>query len=506
MSSVPDYTRRGLINAGGAALLLNAIPAAESYAQGAAAPAPAASAPAPAPSNSKTAPAISPITNTFADYVAGTLDRDLPATAAADAKKHILDTLAAMVSGSRLKPGGLAARYVDDLGGKPQATVVGTRIVTTAVNAAFANAMAAHSDETDDTNGRGTGHPGCGAIPAALATAELAGRSGNDFLRAVTLAYDVGLNMLAALGVDENYAHYSPVCLNTTFIATAAASALMRLDQRQVRHAFSYASQQASGLGYWNRDREHIEKAFDYGGMGARNGVMAATMVAFGFTGVEDCFSGNPSVFASLGDKVAPEKLVAGLGTNFAVSNTTIKKWSVGAPLQSVLDSIAALIENPAVRADNIKSIRIEMPTDSLRIVDNNANPDLCAQHLVSLMIVDHGVTFASVHEVARMSDPKVLAVRKLVDLVGSQELQVAKPQAQAIVSVETVDGGSFSQHTVVVRGRLGNPMDMQEVEAKALDLMTPVLGAARANELVAAVRNLETFGPISGLRRLLQA
>ncbi|HWG04693.1 MAG TPA: MmgE/PrpD family protein [Beijerinckiaceae bacterium] len=502
MTSVPDPTRRALINAGGAAFLLNTIPVAASYAQSATAPAPSAPTP---PASAPKGP-ISPIANTFADYVANTLDRDLPATAAADAKKHILDTLAAMVSGSRLKPGGLAARYVDDFGGKPQAMVVGTKIVTTAVNAAFANAMAAHSDETDDTNGRGTGHPGCGAIPAALATAELAGRSGNDFLRAVTLAYDVGLNMLAALGVGENYAHYSPVCLNTTFIATAAASALMRLDQRQVRHAFSYAAQQASGLGYWNRDREHIEKAFDYGGMGARNGVMAATMVGFGFTGVEDCFSGNPSVFTSLGDKVAPEKLVAGLGTNFAVSNTTIKKWSVGAPLQSVLDSVAALLDDPGVRADNIKSIRIEMPTDSLRIVDNSTIPDLCAQHLVSLMIVDRGVTFASVHEVARMSDPKVLAVRKLVDLVGSQELQVARPQAQAIVSVETLDGRSLSRHTVVVRGRLGNPMNAQEVEAKALDLMTPVLGAGRANELVAAIRDLENFGPVSGLRRLLQA
>lgn len=498
MSDVPDPTRRWLINAGSAALLANTVPVTMSCAQTAAAP--------PAPSVPKATTPISPIAIAFADYVVQTLDRELPAGAATDAKLHVLDTLAAMVSGSRLKPGNLAARYVESLGGKPQSMVVGTDIVTTAVNAAFANAMAAHSDETDDTNGHGTGHPGCGAVPAALATAELAGCTGSDLLRAVTLAYDVGNNMLAALGVDEYYVHYSPTCLITTFIATAAATALLRLDQRQVRHAFSYAAQQASGLGYWNRDREHIEKAFDYGGMGARNGVMAATMVAFGFTGVEDCFSGNPSVFTSLGDKPVPEKLVAGLGTNFAVSNTTIKKWSVGAPLQSVLDSTAALIEDPAVRADNIRSIRIEMPTASLRIVDNSTIPDLCAQHLVALMIVDRGVTFASVHDVARMSDPKVLAVRKLVDLVGSQELQAAKPQAQAIVGVETSDGRSLSRHTVVVRGRLGNPMNAQEVEAKALDLMAPVLGAGRANELVAAIRNLENFGPVSGLRRLLQA
>jgi hypothetical protein len=56
---------------------------------------------------------------------------------------------------------------------------------------------------------------------------------------------------------------------------------MLRLDQRQVRYAFSYAAQQASGIGYWTRDREHVEKAFDFGGMGARNGVTAATMVGW---------------------------------------------------------------------------------------------------------------------------------------------------------------------------------------------------------------------------------
>jgi hypothetical protein len=44
------------------------------------------------------------------------------------------------------------------------------------------------------------------------------------------------------------------------------------------------------------------------------------------------------------------------------------------------------------------------------------------------------------------------------------------------------------------------------EVAAKALDLMAPILGAGRANELIAAVYGLDKFGPVSGLRRLLQA
>src|SRR2546427_9002110 len=186
MSDETDHTRRWLINASGAAILSSAIPVTASHAQTAVAQAP--SAPADAADGSTP---ISHVTTAFADYVAQTLDRELPAEVVARTKLHVLDTLAAMVSGSRLKPGDLAARYVDSLGGKPQAMVIGTGIVTSAVNAALANAMAAHADETDDTNPIGPVHLGCGAVPAALATAGLAGRTGQDLLRAVTLAYDI---------------------------------------------------------------------------------------------------------------------------------------------------------------------------------------------------------------------------------------------------------------------------------------------------------------------------
>jgi 2-methylcitrate dehydratase PrpD len=104
------------------------------------------------------------------------------------------------------------------------------------------------------------------------------------------------------------------------------------------------------------------------------------------------------------------------------------------------------------------------------------------------------------------MSDPRVLAVRELVELVGSEELQKAVPARQAIVQIETVDGRSLSHHTRVVRGTAANPMEAKEIEAKALDLMAPVLGADRANELIAMVRDLDRINRVSRLRRLLQA
>ncbi len=494
MREQPRYTRRHLVQAGGAAMMSNTL-------------AGAASAQAPA-AKSQPAEGPSPVTKALCDYVAGAADRALPPDVLLKTKLHALDTIAAMVSGSRLKAGEMAARYVDSLGGKPQATVVGTSLLTSTVNAALANGMAAHGDETDDSHLRGRFHPGCGIVPAALATAEHANRDGAEFLRAVALGYDIGARVIFALGFGKLYTErHSTHSLSTTFGATAAACAMLRLDSRGVRHAFSFASQQASGVPYWERDREHVEKAFDFGGMGARNGVTAATMIASGMTGVDDFLSGERNLLTAIGgESPKPEELAAGLGTRFEVMNTSIKKWTVGSPLQSVLDGVTVLLEDPAVRAGKVKRVVVDMPADRLHIVDNRTISDICLQHLVAMMIVDGGATFASIHDQARMSDPKVLGVRKLVEAVPNQELVTAVPARQSIVTIETADGRTLKHRTYEVRGTPGNPMTADEVSAKALDLMTPVLGKDRAQELIAAVMRLDSFGPVLGLRRLLQA
>src|SRR5438105_12733526 len=108
------------------------------------------------------APAISPLMRELAMYMAGALKRPLPEPVAEKTKHHLLDTLAAMVSGSCLLPGRSAISYVQSLGGVREAMVVGSRIVTTAENAALANGMLAHADETDDSHAPSLTHPGRG--------------------------------------------------------------------------------------------------------------------------------------------------------------------------------------------------------------------------------------------------------------------------------------------------------------------------------------------------------
>ena len=217
--------------------------------------------------------------------------------------------------------------------------------------------------------------------------------------------------------------------------------------------------------------------------------------------------SGDKNVFTALGDEDAGAgKFTAELGTRYEIIATSIKKWCVGSPLQSVLDAVTALLEDPAVRAGQIRRIVVDMPADRLHIVDNRTIPDICLQHLVALMIVDGGASFDSVHDFARMSDPKVLAIRKLVEAVPNQELAKAVPARQAIVRIETADGRSLSTAPTTCAARPAIRWSAEEVAAKALDLIAPILGKARAEELIAADRAISTVRPGAGLRRLLQA
>lgn len=438
-------------------------------------------------------------------HIASARRRRLPAAVVAKAKQHVLDTLAAMVSGSQLVPGRHAIGYVGTLGGVREAGVAGSPIVTNAANAALANGMLAHADETDDSHVSSHTHPGCAIVPAALAAAEKTHAGGAAFLRAVVLGYDVGCRLTKALDVDAfTAAQRSPHSFGGTFGAGAAAAALLGADPTQARFLLSYCAQLASGCTSNVRDSEHIEKAFDFAGMPAQAGVLAATMVAAGFTGVDDVFSGERNFLTAYAPRPHPDALAKGLGRHFEIMDTNIKRWTVGSPMQSALDSLEWLIRTKGITAQDVRSVAVHLPTRSSRTVDDAPMPNINAQHLVSLMLTDRTVSFASSHDMARMGDPTLLKLRRRVRVVPSDALMRARPARQAIVEIVTCDGQTHKRRTRAVRGTAANPMPWEEVVQKARSLMDPVLGKRKARRLVAAVLNLETLDDATRLRPLL--
>jgi 2-methylcitrate dehydratase PrpD len=493
-------TRRDLLELAGLALATTAI-------------APGVAASEASASQAEAAHGVSSIMDKLSSYMSEAAERALPDEVVEKAKHHVLDTLAAMISGSEIRPGRAAIEFVRAYGGKEVATVVSSNIVCGPIEAALANGVLAHADETDDSHGPSRSHPGVSVVPAALASGERFGISGNHFLRAVTLGYDVGPRVTMSMGGPSYQAatHRSTHGTVAAFAAGAAAGCAASLGAQQMRLLLDYSAQQTSGIGAWSRDADHMEKAFLFGGKPAAGAVTAAMLIRSGWTGVDDIFSGPDNFFEALAPrengvvKAAPSQLVEKLGERYEITRTNIKKWTVGSPIQAPLDALAIFFKQRSFTADDVRKVVVRIASDEANTVSNSDMPDICAEHMVAVMLLDKTVTFRSAHDKARMKDPAVLRQRAKVEIVADPRIDARRPRREAIVELTLTDGTQMSEWVHDVRGTAENPMPRDEVVAKARDLITPVLGTANCSALVDKVLALEGVKDIRDLRPALQ-
>src|SRR6202795_101075 len=334
---------------------------------------------------------VSPVMEKLSSYMSSAASHVLPDEVIEKTQHHVLDTLAAMISGSELPPGRFAVAFARAYGGKEVATVVATNIVCGPIEAALANGVLAHADETDDSPGPSRSHPGVSSVPAALAAGEQFGISGAQFLRAVVLGYDIGPRITMSMG-GVNYqeaTHRSTHGTVATFCACAAAGCAASLNAQQFRFLLDYSAQQSSGIGAWRRDAAHMEKAFLFAGKPAAGAVTTAMLIQSGFTGVPDIFSGPDNFFEAYAPrengviKADPAMLVDKLGERYEIARTNIKKWTVGSPIQAPLDALVGFFKQRSFSAHDVSKVVVRLASDEAPTVRDREMPDICLQHLV---------------------------------------------------------------------------------------------------------------------------
>jgi 2-methylcitrate dehydratase PrpD len=445
---------------------------------------------------------VSPVMEKLSAYMAEARNRALPDKVLQETIHHILDTIAAMVSGSQLPPGKMAIHFAREYGGEKVATVVASPIMCGPIEAAFANGELAHSDETDDDFTTGGAHPGCAVVPAALAMGEKFGISGAHFVRSVALGYDLALRAMKTVGPGMKETHN----LVGTMGAAGAAGCVASLSAQQMRWLLDYTCQQAgAGIGTWRRDTEHISKGFLFGAMGARNGVNAALVVHTGWTGVNDVLSGPNNFVESYNAKADPAGMADQLGESYGIMVTTLKKWTTGGPIQAPLDALEILQRKHPFEASQVQKVVVRAATSAAYTVNNREMADICLQHLVAVMLLDKTVSFQAAHDNARMKDPAILKERAKVELIPDGDLEKLIPIRVAIVEITFKDGTTISERVEHVRGTPDNPMTREEVVAKAHELMAPVLGDKVCSTLIDRVLGLETVKNIRNLGPLLR-
>jgi 2-methylcitrate dehydratase PrpD len=442
---------------------------------------------------------ISEVMTTLSTYMSRARERMLPSEVNERATWHILDTFAAIVSGSELSPGRAALKFAREYGGKPVATVACDTILVGPIEAALANGTMAHADETDDTLAPGPWHPGSNVVPAALATGEQFGASGAHFVRAVVLGYDIGTRVMAAIQPGMANSHKLSYGIGGVFGSGSAAACVAGLDARQMRWVLSYCAQQSSGIESFPRDLEHIEKGFIFAGMPARSGVTAALLVHAGWNGVNDIMAGPDNFILANAAAGKADPLVDKLGERYELMRANIKKWTVGQPIHAPLDALEALLKKQPIDVARIREIVLRYQPGS--ITDNSGASDINVQHAVAVMLTDKTLTFRSIHDAARLHDPAIVSLREKIKL--DPGTQTSRPP---LFRITMNDGTVIVQDgTGPVLGTAQNPMTRDQLIAKCRDLMAPVLGGSQTARLIEKTLALDTVKDVRELRPLLQ-
>lgn len=453
-----------------------------------------------------TEPALQPtsaatsVTAALADYIAGSRTMQIPGEQRELARQHILDTLASIVACRDLEPAVVARKFVlaqSGSVGRNAATLLGTREKAALIDAAFASAMTGHAAEINDFIPSAFVQPGPAIVSAALALAETRGGSGDAIVRAVVVGYELAGRIPKAVGIANlRGAGIANHGIGPVFGTAAASASMLGLPRERIGDLLTFSAQQASGSWQWLLDVEHIEKAFVFAGMGARNGLQAALMVEAGFRGVRDSFDHadgwlRAGAFAKGDANTA--YLIERLGERSELPETAFKRYPVGGPTQPAVHGLLQML--PKIDRDNVQSVRIEMP-GRWQAFRDAAMPALNLRYLTAIILIDGKLDFVSAQSLDRMAtDAKAKALMQRVTIAHdpAQEAPRGQPRTES-ARVQVIENGGRKHEIYVpyVVGFPSHPMSRDDVEAKALELMSPRLGASRAQQIVERVRALE--------------
>ncbi|MGH1351128.1 MAG: MmgE/PrpD family protein [Methyloligellaceae bacterium] len=442
-------------------------------------------------------------------YIATSQSSDIPADILELGKRHILDTLASLLVSAKLKPAKLAQDFALIHGGSASdATILTTNKKTTILDAVFANAMTAHAAEINDFCPSAFVQPGPPILSTLISIGETIHCSGDALLRALVTGYEVACRFPKALGIanlrDGGLSNhgFAPV-----FGGAAAASSMLGIPENKISDVLAYCVQQASGSYNWMRDEEHIEKAFVFAGMPARNGAAAALLVHNGFTGTGDPLQGSPGWLQSV-LFVGPEsdmdrnKLIDGLGADFQMPLVAYKRYPVGGPTQPSVEAMLHLVKQ--VDPEKVVKIEIKMPGKP-EIFANAKMPALNLPYLCSVILEDGKLDFHAAQSHERFHSDSIRQKMSRVSVLYDGSMEREPRTEPAKVSMTLKDGSTKEHFVEHVLGYPTRPMSREDVEQKALELIVPVIGEQRAKNLVETIWNIETMTDIADLVPMLE-
>ena len=431
----------------------------------------------------------------------------LPASAITATKLVLLDTLGAIVAGSRLDENVRLARLASARARHGAATLLGHGSRSDAFWAALTNATAGVALEVDEGNRLGGGHPAIHVVPGALAVAEERGLDGRRLLESVVAGYEVCSRIGGATTVRPN------VHSHGTWGAIGTAVAVARLGDAAattIREVINLAASM-SPANTWTPALEGATIRNLYPGRSAWSGLLAAELHACGFTSLPDAPS---DVYGTiLADTYDPELAIAGLdtvghGERFRIEQNYFKLHACCRYNHFALDAVATLRRGHHLAATDVASVDVTTIPFGARMADPAPATMLAAKFSIPYAVAASlvlGRSDTTAFEPTALADPRIRDLARRVTVRPDASMSPRSlDQPTARVRIALRDGRMLEAGTTVARGDAAAPVGDDEIVDKFLALTSPVLGDRRARETVVAVRAADTVKDVRELTAIL--
>ncbi len=434
------------------------------------------------------------VARTLADYVVQLANDGAPESARHAAKRCFVDWYGGTIAGGVLPPATLLANALGGCAGKSR--LIPGQTGLDARSAALINGAASHAVEVDDIYRPGLYHPGSPVISAALALADERGVDGARLLSAIVAGYEVS-NRIAAGVNPAHYTYWHTTATVGTFGAVVAAAVILKLDRDQTEHAITSVTTLAAGLRHAFAS-DAMSKPLHVG-RAAETGVLGALAAQAGVTGVPDILEGERGFSKAMSRDVDWGRIVGDLGEVYTIEQTTQKAHACCGHTFAAIDATQKIVTDEKLAPDQIRQIKVGTYKAGVEICgrDNPQTPyeaKFSLQYTCSLGALGRPTAPQSfAPEVLGDAAIRSMMDRVIVEVDDGCESRFPR-QRSAVVQITTTDGRTFTHHRPTRRGDPDDPLSDAEVNAKHVNLASPIIGEAKARAVADLIWSAETL------------
>jgi 2-methylcitrate dehydratase PrpD len=449
------------------------------------------------------------ITARLATHAAKVRYEDIPPEAIEKAKDCILDQLGVELIGSTLEWNKIAYRYINEMGGRRESTIVNYGTKAPVLDAAFVNATFGQGCELDDVGFAAGGHLGAATVPVALALCERQQVTGKEFLAAVVMGCDVMYRLLAAVRPSSGKRGFHSHGIGGPFGAMVTASRLLCLNESQMLHAFGIAGSHASGTMEYDQSGGEVKRV--HAGIAARGGIEAAMLAQLGLTGPTTIIEGKRGFLRVFADQIEPDEITKDLGTDFKIMRIWFKIYPCVATVQGVIHTLGKMIEQHRFGAHEVDEILVGIAETSLShggaIYEPHdvASAQFSLPFSLALRLLKHDNDLSLYMDPKLWTDPNVLALAKKVKTYKDSNA-VKDQNYNTTMEVKLVSGKRYKAFEAYPPGSPLNMVGRDVLRDKFRKLAGAVLPEERIKKLIAAVERLERSSDAAELVSLLVA